>query len=121
MAYATIDELAAGWREFAAWERPVVEKMLDDASLFIDEQLDKAGLSPEGVKPATLSYVCRALVRRSKGELDPTDADATWAESIGAESVEVAPAVRHSDFRLLKDEKRMLGIRLGAVGFAGCA
>ena len=36
MAYATIVELSACWRDFSPWEESVLGQTLEDASTFLD-------------------------------------------------------------------------------------
>lgn len=118
MAYATIEQLAASWRDFAPFEVSRVTQLLADASVFIDAQLDAAGRDASGVSADVLRIVCCRLVRRSMGELDPTNADDRWQETVSYDAVDVTPAVRESDFYLTKWECKMLGMRAGRAGFA---
>ncbi len=118
MAYATIEQLAASWRDFAPYETARVTQLLADASVFIDAQLAAVGRDAAGVGADVLRIVCCRLVRRSMGELDPTNADDRWQQTVEPDVVNVTPAVRESDFYLTKWECKMLGMRAGRTGFA---
>lgn len=120
-AYATVAELSASWREFSERELPYVKATLRDASDFLEAQLSASGRDPAGVSPGVLSLVCRSLVRRSMGELDPTGAEAQWQTITDPTAQWSAPAVTHSDFYLTQWERRMLGTRVGRVAFSGGA
>lgn len=120
MAYATIEQLSASWREFAAWEAVHVEQALEDVAVFLDAQLRACGRAPEDAGADVLRVVSCSVVRRSMGELDSTDADSRWSELVEPTAVNVTPAVRHSDFYLTQWERRMLGVRCGRGGFAEC-
>ena len=119
MAYASVEELSASWREFSERERPYVASALDDASAFIDAQLAVSGRAAADVDDGVLSLVCRSLVRRSMGELDPTGAEAQWQTITDPTAQWSAPAVVHADFYLTQWERRMLGVRCGCVAFSG--
>lgn len=119
MAYATVGELSAAWRGFSEREEPYVSAALDDASSFIDAQLAASGRDAADVSPDVLSLVCRSLVRRSMGELDPTGAEAQWQTITDPTAQWSAPAVAHADFYLTQWERRMLGVRCGRVAFSG--
>mgnify|MGYP006982597296 CR=1 FL=1 len=120
-AYATVAELSASWREFSERELPYVEATLRDASDFLDAQLAASGRSSDEVAPEVLSLVCRSLVRRSMGELDPTGAEAQWQTITDPTAQWSAPAVTHQDLYLTQWERRMLGVRCGRAGFSGAA
>lgn len=120
MSYATIEQLEASWRSFAGFERPHVEQALVDASVFIDGQLAASGRTAEGIGAELLRTVCCAVVRRSFGELDPTNADDRWSQLVEPDALNAAPAVKHSDFYLTQWERRALGVRVGRAAFAGC-
>lgn len=119
MAYATIAELSACWRDFSPWEESVLGQTLEDASTFLDAQLAACGRSADQAGADLMRVVCCAVVRRSMGELDATDADDRWQELVGPTSVEVSPAVVHSDFYLTQWERRALGVRVGRASFCG--
>lgn len=117
MAHATVSDLEAAWREIAEHERPHVEQMLDDASVWLDGQMAACGST--GAAPDVLRLVTCNLVRRAMGELDPTRSDTQWQTLTEPESQWSVPAVVRSDFYLTQWERRLLGVRAGGVGFAG--
>lgn len=117
--YASVEELSASWRGFSEREEPYVAAALEDASAFIDAQLAASGRSAGDVADGVLSLVCRSLVRRSMGELDPTGAEAQWQTITDPTAQWSAPAVAHADFYLTQWERRMLGVRCGRAAFAG--
>jgi phage gp36-like protein len=119
MAYATIEQLAASWRDFAPYEAGRVKQTLEDASVFLDEELAASGRDPSAVSSDLLRIVCCNLVRRSMGELDPTNADDRWQQTVEPDVVNVTPAVVHSDFYFTQWERLVLRIRAGRAGFAG--
>lgn len=121
MAYATIEELQRSWRTFADYEVEHVEQALEDVAVFLDAQLACSGRTSADVGKDVLRIVSCSVVRRSMGELDAADADSQWSELVEPAAVNVTPAVRHSDFYLTQWERRMLGVRSGGAGFAGCA
>lgn len=118
MAYATIEQLEVSWRDFAPFEVPHIEQALADASVFLDCLLEKSGKSAADCSADALRIVCCNIVRRSFGELDPTNADEQWQTLTSQDRVDVTPAVKHGDFYPTQWEKRMLGIRCGRCGFA---
>ena len=119
MAYASIDDLEAAWREIAEHEVPRVEQMLEDAAVWLDGQLAASGPVGEGANDDVLRLVSCNLVRRAMGELDPTRSDAQWQTLTEPDSQWSVPAVVRSDFYLTQWERRLLGVRAGGVGFAG--
>jgi hypothetical protein len=121
MAYATIEQLSASWREFADYEKPHLEQALEDVAVWLDLQLDRCGKSAQDVPADALRVASCNVVRRSFGELDATNADDQWSTLVEPTAVNVTGTVSHSDFYLTKWECRMLGVRCGCAAFGSCS
>ena len=121
MAYATVEDLESAWRSIAEHERPHVAQMLADAATWLDGQLAAAGAGAGACDPEALRLVSCNLVRRSMGELDPTQAQAQWQTLTEPDAQWSVPAVVRSDFYLTQWERRLLGVRVGRAGFSGGA
>lgn len=119
MAYATIEDVEAAWRDVADFERPRFEQVLEDAALWLDAQLSaaRAPAPPHDV----MRFLSCNLLRRAVGELDPTGADAQWSTLTDQAAQYSTPAAVRSDFYLTKWERTMLGIGQGSVGFSAGA
>lgn len=118
MAYATVEDLEASWRDLADWERTRMERTIEDACTWLDAQIDKAGHAPADYAESLLRLITCNLVRRAVGELDPTGSDAQWQTYTDQVEQASTAAVVRGDFYLTQWERNALGVRAGRAGFS---
>lgn len=63
MAYATVDDLEKYWRPLSESEEDQAAALLDVASIYLDEVIEKYDIDATA-KADALNYVCCELVRR---------------------------------------------------------
>jgi hypothetical protein len=115
MAYATVEELEAGWRTLTEAEADRAEVLLDRASAFLDGVIAKYHI--DAVKYAdALSVVCCDLVQR-KMERPTSVPVSSETHSVGpfSETMSYAYPTRKS-WELYPEDLAMLGVKKSRWG-----
>lgn len=99
MAYATVEELIAGWRSLTPHELSVAPVLLERATLKLDASINEDNLTD--AQKACLPIVCMDMTKRA---IDGNADNPAW----NAES-------NIGDIYLTAQEKRLLGIGGGSV------
>lgn len=115
MAYATVEDVEARWRDLSADEEARCGVLLDDASLYLDTLVD---VNPDDEhQAAVLTTVCCNMVIRS---MSATESDmfgvSQSSMTAGPYSQSMNYANPSGDMYLTKLEKRLLGITVGYIG-----
>ena len=111
MAYATVDEVAERWRPLSESERGRAAVLLDDTAVFLDAELKRCGLEPEGREDA-LRYVSCQMVIRALQSADFGDV-ASVSHTAGSFTEQVSfNSGSGFGLYLKSDERRLLGISL---------
>lgn len=110
MAYATVDDLQAGWRTLTADEQTRATTLIGRASTMLEALCDTTSKSADILEIVVCSMVQRVMVAESAG---------VSAESMGAGGYSQSWTYSNpsGDMYLTKNEKKMLGI--GASWAAG--
>ena len=115
-AYATVDDIEARTGDLITdQDRPRVEKMLEDASAFIDFEVRAAGKDPAAVDTAMARLVCTDLVS-SWWQTQGVPAGATsHSQTVGDVSETIsfgssAVASARSPWFLSSSQRRLLGL-----------
>lgn len=109
MAYATVEQLEAGWRTLTESEADRAEVLLDRASAFLDAQIDRYHI--DAVKYAdALAVVCCDLVQR-KMERPTAVPVSSETHTVGpfSETMSYAHPTRKS-WELYPEDLAMLGV-----------
>ena len=116
MAYATIDDIEARTGDLISdADRPRVERMIEDASSFIDFEVKAAGKDPERIDKAMARLVCTDLVS-SWWQTQGVPAGATsHSQTVGDVSETIsfgssAVASARSPWFLSSSQRRLLGL-----------
>lgn len=111
MAYATVDDLEAGWRELTAKEKARAEVLLERASALIDSLTDTTNIDK-----VVLTTVCCSVVQRVM-QVDDYDGIGLSRENITAGSYiqSYTYANPSGDMYLTKTEKQLLGLGKNAA------
>lgn len=111
MAYASVEDLEARWRELAPDEQNVAEALIADASAMLAQLM---GDSMEADPDITRMVVCN-MVKRSMGAGD--------SFGISQQSMTAGPYTQQwsvanpaGDMYLTKTERKLLGISTGYIG-----
>lgn len=109
--FATVEDLASGWRELTEEELAMAPTMLDRASAQLAWRLDKHGVEIDPcdeVQATNLVAVTCNMVRRAM----PSGYDGfkTLAQSVGSTNVSLTLKDSDGSFFITRDEKDMLGI-----------
>lgn len=110
MAYATVDDVAAGFRELTLDEQSVCAKLLDEAALIID------AYNVEAPYDAKNTVSCR-MVRRSIGDSGvPIGATQGTVSALGYSQSWTMSGGSSGELYLSKIEKKLLGVgnKIGA-------
>ena len=103
MAYATVNDLQAGWRTLTADEQTRATTLLDRASTMLDALCDTSGKTADVLKMVTCNMTQRVMVAESAG---------VSSESMGAGGYQQSWTYANpsGDMYLTKYEKKLLGI-----------
>lgn len=109
MAYATVEDLEAGWRPLTESEQDVATTLLDRAAVYIDSfvTVDFSDEHQAAVlKAVSCSMVQRAMIATESGAFGVTQ------QTISADIYSQTQSFSNptGDLYFTKDEKRMLGI-----------
>lgn len=110
MAYATVSDVEAGFRELTPDEQHICERLLDEAALIID------AYNSEARYDAKNTVSCR-MVRRSFGDGDvPMGATQGTVSALGYSQSWTMSGGSYGELYLSKTEKKLLGVgnRIGA-------
>jgi len=112
MAYATVADLEARWRDLAESERAVASALLDDAAALIDSYG-----TPSSAQ-AALAVSC-SMVRRAMNPMTAEFYGVSQASmTAGSYQQQMTYANPSGDLYLTKQEKRELGFGIGKLGMA---
>lgn len=112
MAYATVDDLIARWRTLSDDESAVASVLLDDVAVLIDSYGEPS--SADAAKAVSCSAVRRAMQASATDVFGVSQASMT----AGSYQQQWTYANPSGDLYLTKQEKRMLGLGCGKLGFA---
>lgn len=109
--FATVEDLASGWRELTEEELAMAPTMLERASAQLAWRLSKHGVTidpSDEVQATNLIAVTCNMVRRAM----PSSYDGfkTLAQSVGSTNVSLTLKDNDGSFFITRDEKDMLGI-----------
>lgn len=110
MAFAAVEDLVIRWRVLSEEEQVRAAALLEDASVFIKEQLP-SGYNVE-TREAALKMVCCNVAKR---QMEPTvigdtQALSQFTQTAGSYSLSGTIANPHGDMYLTNSEKKLLGI-----------
>lgn len=114
-AYATPEDLAAGWRALTPSEAASAETLLMRASAFLAGQLAAAhvAIDPEDeVQALNLATVCCDLVRDAFLAFG-RDGAASMSQTVGSTSASVSWGGTYAGFNLTQAQRTMLGLAGG--------
>ena len=109
MAYATVSDLEARWRELSEAERLQAEVLLDDAALIIDSfaDIDSTDISlSDRARYVSCSMVERAMMSAASDSFGVNNMSAT----MGPFTQQVTYANPTGDLYLTATEKKLLGV-----------
>lgn len=110
MAYATADDLERYWRTLSESEETQASALLDVASLFLDEYVDKYDIDTTA-KADALTYVCCELVRR-KMESATAVPYSSITQTAGSFSETISyGGSRRQSWELYPEDEKLLGIK----------
>lgn len=111
--YTTVEELKAGWRQLTADEEAQAEVLIERASLFLDEVVEKYHIDKEA-KTAQLSAVCCDLVQRKMESLGANPlSSVTQQAGAFSETLSYARPYRKS-WELYPEDLAYLGVYKGS-------
>ena len=120
-AFATVDDLQAGWRTLTSAEQDVAETLLLRASAYLTTKLNKRNIAidPEDeLQTINLNTVTCNMVRRAMASAS-ADGIAQMQQSIGSTSASVQIYNPDGAFFLSKQDAELLGLRDGGrIGWA---
>ena len=116
-AFATIEDLVAGWRELDQDEEGPAEELLLRASGFIAAEMAARGVAvdpADDLQALNLKTVCCNVARRS---MSPAGGDgvASMSQTIGSTSASVTWSNPTGAFFLTRAERTMLGLAAGGL------
>lgn len=111
MAYATVEDLRARWRDLSEDEQNTAAALLDDAAVLLDSELASFGLNAEDLSDA-LKIVSVGIVKRMMLSGDYAGYSSV-SRTAGSFNEQVALANPSADMYLTSAERRLLGITLG--------
>ena len=114
MAYATVEQLEARWRALDADEETRAAALLDDASAYLDVQIEKYGIDAEA-RAAVISSLCCDLVQRRMENTETNSALSAITQTAGAfsETWSYAASSRRKSWELYPEDLEMLGVVKG--------
>lgn len=114
MAYATVDDLAAGWpgwQKLTDDERATADTMLKRASAQLDTMLARHRVKvdeSDATQAMNLCAVCCNMVRRA---MSPSyEGVQSFAQSVGSTNVSINYRPNDGSFKLTRDEEDLLGL-----------
>lgn len=117
MAYATVDDLAARWKELSSAEEDMASALLDDAAVMlraIIPDLD-ARLADERLDADVLSLVSCRMVRRAMSAPAGFEGVSAFNQGAGPFSQSVSFANPSGEMWVSRAERRMLGLGGGGA------
>lgn len=109
MIYATVEELAAGWRPLTPEEELRAKTLLKRASLYLDVIVEQYNI--DVVKKAeALSSVCCDLVQRKLESVSAAQVSSV-TQTAGAFSETVSYSSNRKSWELYPEDEKFLGIR----------
>lgn len=115
MAYATVEDLEARWRELSESESAMAATLLEDAAAYIDALKTFDALDPE--TESLLRMVSCNMVRRAMSSAASSAFGIDSATStMGEFSQHVQFANPSGDMYVTKAERRLLGVSSTALG-----
>lgn len=111
--YATVDDLAAGWRDLDAREAVVAEELLRRAAVQITLAMRSAGVEvypSDELQAEALRMVSCSAVRRAMSVADDLVGVSQYSETAGPYSVTGTLANTSADIWLTDSEREALGI-----------
>lgn len=119
MPYATVQDLASGWRYLTPTEQEIAGELLDRASDMVTKALIEAGRDVSGMSDLDKS-ICRTvvcdMVQYSFGAGNLGNAD-VWGDS--ADTLVMPSDNAGHGLWLTDNHLRLLGIRKSTAGFIG--
>ena len=114
MAYATVEQLETRWRALDADEQLKASALLDDASAYLDVQIEKYGIDAEA-RAAVISSLCCDLVQRRMDGMETNSALSAITQTAGAfsETWSYAASSRRKSWELYPEDLEMLGVVKG--------
>ena len=111
MTYAEVSDIESRWHELSSEEQSRAEVLLEDASAYIDSQVDAGSVEPEKLK-----IVACNLVIRMMSNMDSNASGATQASITAGPYTQSWTWPNQSNFFLTKADRILLGIRKGYIG-----
>lgn len=115
MAYASVEDIEARWRELSADEKSRADVLLNDASAILDSLV---AVDPNDCRQASvLTAVCCNMVIRA---MSATESDMFGVSQSSMTAGPYSQSTNYfnpsGDMYLTKMEKRLLGITVGYIG-----
>ena len=113
MAYATVSDLENRWRVLTTEEEAKASALVDDASAFLDVQIEKYRIDAEA-KAAVLKSLCCDLVQRRMESQEANTSLSALTQTAGAFSETLSFSTkRRKSWELYKEDLEMLGVVKG--------
>lgn len=119
-AYATVDQLEAGWRPLTDAERTRAAELIDRASAYLDSIIDEHGIDA-GAKAAALRIVCCDMVQRKMEAAAIAPVSSVTQQAGGfAQTTSYAHPVAKG-WKLWPEDLALLGVKPGRARFVKVA
>lgn len=118
MAYATVEDLIAGWRTLSSDEEAAAMTLLDRASALLTTLMQRHNITidPDNeTQRLNLCSVCCAMVKRSMTSIDAANVS-SMSQTVGSVSTQVTYSNPEGSLYLTKFDKELLGI-IGKGGY----
>lgn len=117
-AFATVEQLEAGWRPLSSDEQAVAAELLDRATAQLMAMLAERGIAVDGsdeVQAVNLRTVCCNMVRRSMASYGAEGVQ-SMSQTVGSTSASVTWGNPDGAFYLSRLDRQALGLAASGAG-----
>lgn len=115
MTYANIEDLEAGWRQLLDDEKSRATSLLERASIFLDEIVNKYHIDVEA-KAQALKFVCCDLVQRKLENASALPVKSETQQAGPFMQTRTYSFARRKSWELYPEDLEFLGVRSSGAG-----